>query len=31
MLQPIRDRYSYEYEDRSFAETPFMETPVYES
>jgi hypothetical protein len=31
MLQTLRDRYSDEYEDRSFAETPFMEATVYES
>ncbi len=31
MSQTIRDRYSDEYEDRSFAETPFLEIPAYES
>jgi len=31
MSQTTRDWYSEEYEDRSFAETPFLEIPAYES
>ena len=31
MSQTIQDRYSEEYENPSFAETPFLEVPVYET
>ncbi|HTV90968.1 MAG TPA: hypothetical protein VME41_18295 [Stellaceae bacterium] len=31
MSQSLRDRYANGYEDRSFAETPFLEIPAYEA